>query len=285
MARKGGLGKGLGALIPGNFQPEDEGSENLVQVSKIIPNPRQPRVSFNDDSFQELAASVREHGILQPLIVTYDGLADQYTLIAGERRLRAAIQAGLNFVPVTIRPQATDQERLVLALIENLQRSDLTPLETADAYYHLNEDFSLSHEEIALRVGKSRASVTNTLRLLKLPEAARTALGEGKITEGHARCILMLNTPQAQLGLLRSILTNELNVRQAEELARRLGGDKPQSHIASTKTPEIRDLEERLSAHFSTKVVMKHGKKGGSLIIHYNSEEDLDALLAQILKE
>ena len=191
MARKGGLGKGLDALIPNRDTNQVEVGSTYLAVDQITANPRQPRTNIEDQSLEELAASIREHGILQPLIVTVDSITGQYSLIAGERRLRAARLAGLQQVPVIIR-QVTDQERLELALIENVQRSDLTSLETAEAYFQLSEEFGMAHDEIALRVGKSRVSVTNTLRLLKLAEPVRTALAEGKITEGHARALLGL---------------------------------------------------------------------------------------------
>ncbi|HNZ13426.1 MAG TPA: ParB/RepB/Spo0J family partition protein, partial [Anaerolineaceae bacterium] len=179
MARKSGLGKGLDALIPGgDDNPAPEGSAVFIPIAQIIPNPRQPRGEMNSEALAELAASIREHGILQPLMVTYDPDTNQYILIAGERRLRAAHMVGLQSVPVLVR-QITERERLELALIENIQRADLTPLDLAEAYRQLQDEFGLSHEEISVRVGKSREAVTNTLRLLKLPEAVRQALSVG----------------------------------------------------------------------------------------------------------
>lgn len=285
MARKGGLGKGLDALIPGGGSslPAESGV-TYITAAKITPNPLQPRHNLREEELRELADSIQEHGILQPLIVTYEAEEDQYTLIAGERRLRAAQIAGLEAVPVLVR-QVTDQERLEIALIENVQRSDLTPLETAEAFRQLNEEFGLSHEEIARQVGKSRVAVTNTLRLLKLPEAARKALAEDQISEGHARALLGLNSPQAQAAALESILRHELNVRQAEELVRKMTGEKPASLPKKEPAPEINALEERLRSHFGTKVTLNHGKKGGSLIIHYYSEEELNSLITQIFGE
>lgn len=281
---KGGLGKGLDALLPSAETAAAVKGETLVPVSKIVPNPRQPRENLKEESLQELADSIREHGILQPLIVTYDAHFDQYVLIAGERRLRAAILGGLSMVPVIIR-QATDQERLELALIENLQRADLSPLETAEAYRQLIEDFKLTHEEIATRVGKSRSAVTNTLRLLKLPEAVRIALAENAISEGHARALLVLNTPQAQIAVMQTILRQNLSVRQTEDLVRRLSGEKIERLPKPLPNPEILALEERLRNHLGTKVTLRHGKKGGTLVIHYYSEEELDNLVNRILKE
>jgi ParB family chromosome partitioning protein len=284
MARKGGLGKGLEALIPGNSISVGDGNSLLIPVDKIIPNPLQPRHNMDSEGLHELSDSIREHGILQPLLVTYDLQNEQYILVAGERRLRAAQMAGLETVPVVVR-QVTDQERLELALIENVQRLDLSPLETAEAYRQLNEDFKLSHEEIAVQVGKSRVSVTNTLRLLKLPEVVRKALAEGQISEGHARAILALNSYQAQVGCLETILKYGLNVRKTEELVRKLSGEKPERLPRPPAPPEIKAMEERLRSHFGTKVTLHHSKKGGSLIIYYYSDDDLDAVLKQILKE
>lgn len=279
MARKGGLGKGLDALLPGNGS--SEGGTVYVQIQKINPNPYQPRNKHTPDELEELAASIREHGILQPLIVTQDAQTGQYILIAGERRLRAAEIAGLNSVPVLVR-QATEKEMLELALIENVQRSDLTPLETAEAYRQLNEDFQLSHEEIAARVGKSRVTVTNTLRLLKLPEVAQNALAGGLITEGHARALLGLSYPQAQAAALQTILAQDLTVRKTEELVRKLSGEKPPVRPPVEPAPEIKALEERLRQALGTRVTLRHGKKGGTLLIHYYSDEELDSLIAQI---
>lgn len=279
MARKGGLGKGLGALLPSN--ENNEGGNAYVSIGKIIPNPHQPRSKHNPESLQELAESIREHGILQPLVVTQDPQTGQYILIAGERRLRAAEIAGLESVPVLVR-QATDRQMLEIALVENVQRSDLTPLETAEAYRQLSEDFNLSHEEIAVRVGKSRVSVTNTLRLLKLAEPVLTALAGGLISEGHARALLALNTPQSQSAALQTILLHDLSVRQTEELVRKLGGEKPPAPVPAEPAPEIREIEERLRHALGTKVTLRQGKKGGTLLIHYYSDEELNTLIGQI---
>lgn len=282
MARKGGLGKGLAALLPSD---ETNGSGNAyVAIQKIIPNPHQPRSKYDPESLQELAQSIREHGVLQPLVVTQDQQSGQYILIAGERRLRAAELAGLDSVPVLVR-QATDREMLELALVENLQRSDLKPLETAEAYRQLNEDFQLSHEEIAARVGKSRVSVTNTLRLLKLPEPVLSALANNQITEGHARALLALTTVQAQTAALQTILRADLTVRQTEELVRKLGGERQPVPSPVEAAPEIKELEERLRQSLGTRVTLRRGKKGGTLVIHYYSDEELNTLIRQITRE
>lgn len=291
--RKSGLGRGLDALIPGadyltetSFHPAS-GIEELP-VEQISPNPRQPRSRFDPEEMNELADSIRTHGILQPLIVTRGEQPGDYTLVAGERRLQAARLAGLATVPCLVR-EASDQQRLEMALIENVQRADLGPLEAAEAYRQLAEDFSLSHEQIAERVGKSRAAVTNTLRLLKLPPSVQQALAAGQISEGHARALLALSTPQAQAAALQTILKLGLNVRQTEELARRLSGEKPPAAPSAALPAEITALQERLRASLGTRVSLNPRRsgnrlrQGGTLVIHYYSDEELDALVTRIL--
>jgi ParB family chromosome partitioning protein len=281
MSRRAGLGRGLEALIPSGEPPS--GGINQLPVESIRPNPRQPRTSFDPAELAELAASIREHGVLQPLIVTQDDDPDRYILVAGERRWLAARQAGQTHVPVIVR-EATDQQRLELALVENVQRADLAPLETADAYRQLAEDFSLSHEDIAVRVGRSRAAVTNTLRLLKLPETVRQALAQGKISEGHARALLALPTAQAQSAALLTILTHELNVRQTEALVRRLSGERPEPKEKPAPPPEVTDLERRLEDSLGTRVSLNRGSQGrGTVVIHFYSDEELDALIGRLL--
>lgn len=284
MARKSGLGKGLEALIPGGQPVSTNGGPLYLPIDSILPNPSQPRQDMVEESLAELAASIREHGILQPVIVTQDPVSDQYTLIAGERRVRAARMVGLETIPAIVR-RASNQQRLELALIENLQRADLAPLDTAEAYRQLADDFGLSHEEIAVRVGKNRATVTNTLRLLRLPDAVRIALVEGRISEGHARALLGLATPQAQNAVLQNILANDLSVRQTEALVRRYSGERPQPAPRKETPPEIREIEERLRDSLGTRVTLRHGKKGGTLVIHYYSDEELEGLVTHILKE
>ena len=282
MARKGGLGKGLDALIPGDFSSAPAPADSFAPIDSIIPNPRQPREFMNEDDLQDLANSIREHGILQPLVVSLEGMSGTYTLIAGERRLRAARMAGLDKVPVIIR-SVTEQERLELALIENVQRADLSPLETAEAYNKLANEFNLSHEEIADRVGKGRVAVTNTMRLLKLPEGAKKALAAGEITEGHGRALLGLATTQAQLAALQTIVQNGLNVRQAEELVRKLSGQKPPAIPSKPVDPSVKEIEERLCEKLGTRVTLKHGQKGGTVTIHYYSDEELSGLLNRLI--
>jgi ParB family chromosome partitioning protein len=283
MPQKSGLGRGLGALIPGGENFPAESGVAMVSVDAVSPNPRQPRTSMHPEELEELTASVKEHGVLQPLIVTPGKAEGQYILIAGERRLQAARLAGLKIVPVLIR-QATDQQRLELAIIENVQRADLSALEEAEAYRQLAEDFDLSHEDIAVRVGKSRVAVTNTLRLLKLPDMVKNALIENRISEGHARALLALSTAEARSAALRTVIAQELNVRQTEVLVRKLSGEKPAAKKKSTPPPDITELEERLRRSLGTKVSLRAGKKGGTVTIYYYSDEELDALMGRLSK-
>ncbi|MBN2387018.1 MAG: ParB/RepB/Spo0J family partition protein [Anaerolineales bacterium] len=285
MAQKTGLGRGLDALIPGGERPSAaEGGPMMVAVDMLSPNPRQPRSNFASAELEDLTASIREHGVLQPLIVTPGDADGHYVLIAGERRLQAARLAGLSGVPVIIR-QATDQQRLELAIIENVQRADLSPLEEAEAYRQLADDFGMSHEEIAAQVGRSRVAVTNILRLLKLPDSVKNALIEDRISEGHARSLLALPTSDAQTAALRTVLAQELNVRQTEELVRRLSGEKPPARSRPAPPPEVSELEERLRTSLGTRVNLRSGRNGGTVTIHYYSNEELDVLLARLLDD
>jgi ParB family chromosome partitioning protein len=284
MPQKSGLGRGLGALIPGEDKTPSDNSVILVPVGKISPNPRQPRSRIHPEELEELTASIRAHGVLQPLIATFGETDGHYILIAGERRLQAARLAGLSAVPLLVH-QATDQQRLELAIIENVQRSDLSALEEAEAYRQLAEDFNLSHEEIAGRVGKSRVAVTNTLRLLRLPDSVKNALIENRISEGHARALLALQTPAAQKAALRTVLGKELNVRQTEELVRKLSGAKQNRKPKPSPAPNINELEERLRSSLGTKVNLRPGTRGGTLTIYYYSDEELTALLGRLLDE
>jgi ParB family transcriptional regulator, chromosome partitioning protein len=253
-----------------------------IPVGSIQPNPRQPRREMAQTELEELAASIREHGIIQPLIVTREEISERYTLIAGERRLRAAVMAGLASVPAIVR-DASELQRLELALIENIQREDLSPIEAAEAYQNLAEEFGLSHDDIATQVGKSRVTVTNTIRLLKLPEPVLQALQDGHITEGHARALLALPTAQAQSAALQTILRHNLTVRQVEELTRKMSGEKFQPAPKPIKPSAVRDLEERMRGKLGTKVSIQHGKHGGTIVIHYYSEEELESLVEQLL--
>jgi ParB family chromosome partitioning protein len=283
MSKKRGLGKGLDALIPtGSDQVPSRQGMLQVPVENIQPNPRQPRTSPEMENISQLADSIREHGILQPLVVLPKDDGGSYTLIAGERRLLAAQKAGLEFVPVIVR-EANEQQQLEWALVENLQRSDLNPLETANGYLQLADEFDLSHAEIAKRVGKNRATVSNTLRLLKLSAAVRGALIENKISEGHARALLSLPTAQAQSAALQSILERELSVRQVEELVQRLLGERRKKKPKTKRSPEETALENQLRDALGTRVTLKRGRRGGSLVIRFFSDEELNALVDRLL--
>lgn len=286
MAKRSGLGKGLGALIvdtenPTTPTPTDGAGITEIAVTEIVANPRQPRMTFNQEELDELTDSIREHGVIQPLIVSPNENGT-YTLIAGERRLKASKQAKLEKVPVVIR-EVSEQQLLEWALIENIQRADLSPLEEAEAYYQLSEEFGLSHKKIAEQVGKSRVAITNTMRLRKLSAAAKEALVNKLITEGHARALLSLSTPAAQEAALLTVTTKSLNVRQTEELVNKLNGEKPPVKEKAPVPPEVKDIEEKLRSRFETKVAMRYSKKGGNITIYYASDEDLDALLEKLL--
>jgi len=283
--RRSGLGKGLDALIPSNRSDKiREQGIRTVPIEAIIPNPHQPRINFHEFELQELAQSILEHGVLQPLIVTEDIERKSFTLIAGERRLQAAKIAKLTRVPVIIR-EVSEQERLELALIENVQRADLGPLEKAEAYKRLSNEFNLTHEQIGASVGVSRVTVTNTLRLLSLPAKLQDALSNGLISEGHARVLLGLPSAQAQIAALNAIVDRGLNVRQTEELVKKLVGVKPQKKRRINLSPELLAIEKQLRTHFGTKVRITHGTKGGTITLHYYSDEEFDHLLKQIMKD
>ncbi|MFN8412237.1 MAG: ParB/RepB/Spo0J family partition protein [Anaerolineales bacterium] len=288
-----GLGKGLDALIPGgkssgssSFTPPAAlgGTSSGVQqvaVELIKPNPRQPRLRFKDEELAELAASIREHGVIQPLIVLPldDGT---FTLIAGERRWQASQRAGLRTVPVITR-HANNQELLEIALIENVQRADLNAMEEAEAYRHLVDDFGLSHEAIAKRVGKSRSAVTNTLRLFELSDMVKQAVINGVITEGHARALLGLSTQKARDAAFQTVVNLSLSVRQTEEMVNKRKGQKPILAKKPAKNADVSDVEKRLQKSLGTEVALKHGKNGGTVTIFYHSDEELDALIEKLL--
>lgn len=282
MPPRSGLGKGLDALIPGGSQPVSTSASGVTQVAVdlIQRNPRQPREKFDINELENLAASIREHGVIQPLIVA-PGKNGVYILIAGERRLQASRKAGLKTVPVVIR-NATDQQLLELAIIENVQRADLNAIEEAEAYQNMAKEFKMSHEVIAQRVGKSRVAVTNTMRLLDACAAVKQALVDNRITEGHARAMLALATAKAQENLLNTVVNLDLSVRQTEALARKYSGQKPATKKKSASSADVTDIEKKLRSSLGTKVALKYGKKGGTVTIYYYSDEELDTLLEKL---
>jgi ParB family chromosome partitioning protein len=276
MSKKRALGRGLEALIP-----TGEGARSgllRAPVESIAPNPHQPREHVDPESLAELAASIREHGVIQPLIVTQSTSGLDYTLIAGERRLEAAKLAGVETVPVIVK-EATPEQMLELALVENIQRSDLNPLEEAAAYQQLVEDFHLTQQEIADRVGKNRVSVANALRLLRLPDYCRSMLAGGQISEGHARALLGLETDDEMLKrALKTVIKQHLSVRQTEELVRRLRTAPRSPKASRVRPPEVAALERDFAEALGTRVSLSRSKRGGKLTIHYYSEEELQGL-------
>ncbi len=282
MSPRRGLGRGLESLIPSE-QGENSGLKE-VSHDQIEANPHQPRMPFRDQELVELAASIQEHGIIQPLVVTKTK-GGTYQLIAGERRWRAAQIAGLTKVPVIVK-NAAPRQMLELALVENVQREDLNALEEALAYQQLIDEFDLSQAEVARRVGKSRVAVTNTLRLLKATKAVREALLEEKITEGHARALLGLDADETQEEALATVLEKELTVRQTEQLVQQLRSEKrPGGKSKPAPSPEVRAMEDRFREALGTRVRLRPSKKGGRVVIYYYSDEEFQALYEHLTGE
>ncbi|MSQ36606.1 MAG: ParB/RepB/Spo0J family partition protein [Dehalococcoidia bacterium] len=302
MAR--GLGRGLAALIPEAVRaPDARIPTTEVAIDRIVVNPWQPRTVMNAEALAELAASIRKHGIIQPLLVSEEATPDgapRYQLIAGERRLRAATAAGLTHVPVTVR-QSTPQELLELALIENVQRADLGPLEEAQAYERLVREFGLTQQQVAERVGKSRAAVANTLRLNQLPEELRASLARGEFSEGHARALLGVSNVARQRRLWRAIVDEQLSVREAEQHAndqafgraadappgpdgaRSDGGAPGTEAPAAAVSAEQLALADALRRALGTKVTLRRSRRGsGTLTIHFFSDDELEGVLDRL---
>jgi ParB family transcriptional regulator, chromosome partitioning protein len=294
-----GLGRGLGALIPpssaGAATATTEGAAPgvlEVPVADITPNPRQPRTVMDTTALAELAASIREHGLIQPLIVTRARATDRvpYQLIAGERRWRAAQMAGLTAVPVLVK-EATPQQSLELALVENIQRADLNPLEEAEAFQALISDFSLSQQEVADRVGKSRVAVANVVRLLRLPAKVKALLAQGALTEGHARALLGLEEDAQIIRAAEQVVARGLNVRETEDLVRRLlalAQAAPSTHEDPLKDADpdalhTRQLETAFRTALGTKVALSRGRRGGKLVIAFFSDEELQTIYERIV--
>ena len=304
MAQQHGLGRGLASLIPPKkivplapaeiTDPEVSSTSSIltelpkeqndlgrvldIPVADIVPNPYQPRLHFSEEKLAELSESIKEHGILQPLIVTKVS-ASQYELIAGERRFQAAKLAGLATVPVIVR-EAQSQEKFELAIIENVQRHDLNPIEEAKAYRKLMDEFGLSQETVAKKMGKSRSAIANTSRLLQLPVEIQRALAEGKISEGHAKAILALDNPEKQRALFELIVKHGLTVREAEAKAREVSVHSYNRTLAAD--PAVKEKEERLMEIFGTKVKINKAGKGGKIVIEYYAEEDLTHLMNRL---
>jgi ParB family chromosome partitioning protein len=280
-ANRGGaaLGRGLASLIPSRAAPTSTVTE--VPLARIAPNPHQPRHRWDDEGLADLAASIREHGVLQPVLVTET--LDGYQLIAGERRVRAARLAGLERIPALIR-QLADRDQLEVALVENVQRADLDPIEEALAYRQLIDEFGLTQELVAKRVGKARATVANTLRLLELHESVQAAIGEGRITEGHGRALGGLHVDN-QARVLATVVDQGLSVRQAEELVRRLREPRVVREPATRPRldAELERVEEDLRRQLGTKVSLSRSRKGGRIVIEYYSDEELERLYDRLI--
>jgi ParB family chromosome partitioning protein len=286
---KSALGKGLSALIttrPSAIRIEAEPGEKIQQVdlSTIVPSPFQPRKDFAREALAELVESIREHGIIQPLVVR--SVRGQHELIAGERRWRAAQEAGLNQVPVITRV-ATDLEVIELSLIENLQRADLNPIEEAQAYARLANEFGMRQEDIAQKVGRSRASVANSVRLLDLHQEVQAWLTQGLLSVGHAKVLLALKEPHEQRAVAETVLRRSATVRATERLvARQLGGTRPrrrrQSAANAATSATIDDLQNRLQEHLGTRVMVHHGEKRGRIEIEYYGNDDLQRVLGAL---
>lgn len=304
MARLSGLGKGLGALIPADTTSaaadSDQPRLEELPVGSIVPNPNQPRVHFDEEALAELAASVREIGVLQPVLVRPAGESGTYELIAGERRWRAARRAGLAVIPAVIRT-TDDLGSVERALVENLHRQDLTPLEEAAAYQQLIEDFSMTHEQVATRVGKSRSSVTNTLRLLSLPAAIQALLADGRLSAGHAKALLGTPDRAFQEQLARRAATENWSVRMLEEAVKDRGGatgattdddtPAPSSRVGDgagltgatrLRPPGLLELEELLAEYLSTRVSVTMGTNKGKVVIEFADLEDLERIYHQM---
>ena len=276
--RHSGLGRGLTALIP---QRSSAPGTTEIPIDRIRPNPRQPRQVMDQGQLDELAASIREHGVLQPILVTET--LDGYQLVAGERRFRASRQAGLERIPAVIR-QLADRDQLELALVENLQRADLGPMEEAHAFQSLVDEFELTHESIAQRLGRSKSAVTNTLRLLDLDPEVQAAIADGRLSAGHARAIGGLPVTQ-QAHVARTVIEQGFSVRQAEELVRRLREPRP-AQAAPTRRlpdPDLERVEDDLRRRLGTKVTLARSRKGGRIIIEFYSDEELGQLYDRLI--
>lgn len=279
-----GLGKGLGALIPGAEKAEKAGGVE-IELDRISMNPYQPRETVDEDKLQELVSSVRVHGILQPIVVRSKA-GGNYELVAGERRYRAATAAGLTTIPAVVR-ELTDEQSLQVALIENLQREDINPVEAAIAYKRLGDEFGLSQEDMAFGLGKSRSAIANTLRLLNLPEEIKSHVRAGRLSEGHARAILSLGEENDQKELARRILDAGLSVREAEFLARNWSSAQSRSgqpNVSRETSPAAQDpnipaIEATLREIYGTKVRLLVNKDRGRIEIEFYSEDDLERIL------
>lgn len=274
--KKSALGKGLGALIPDQTEEKSKGDVFEVSINEISPNEEQPRKSFDEDKLIKLADSIKEHGIIQPVIVKKEG--NFYKIIAGERRWRASRIAGLKKIPVIVK-ELSKRDIMEISLIENLQREDLNPIEEAMAYKKLIEEFNLTQEEIAGRIGKSRSAIANSLRLLNLDERVLNYIAEGILSEGHGKIIAGLERRQMQFEVATKIIDEGLNVRQTEKLIKTIQENRVKQVKTVKKELYIKDIEDKLKAHLGTKVVINKGKKKSKIEIEYYSDDDLQRII------
>ena len=283
---KKALGKGLQALLPEKktlvWKVEQDGQAvSMITLDQILPNRYQPRTTFVEAELEELAQSVKEHGVLQPIVVRRKG-DGMYELIAGERRFRAAKIAGMTTIPALVR-NSNDEKALAVALVENIQRQNLNPMEEAKAYSRLMGEFGLTQDLVSRSVGKDRSSIANILRLLSLPKIVQQFIESGAISLGHAKVLAGLSTAEAQLKLAQQIVSEQLSVRQIEQM---LSGQKKDRGTKSKKEepPRFRSLEEQFRKRLGTKVQVKAGTRGGQVIIHYFSDDELDRITSMILE-
>jgi ParB family chromosome partitioning protein len=281
MSKKFGLGKGLGALIPEEEIKEEKNYKSqgtLISINKIKPNKDQPRKYFDNEKIMELAESIKQHGLIQPLVVKKEG--EFYSIIAGERRWRAAKLAGVKELP-TIIMDLSDEKLLEISLIENIQREDLNPIEEGKAYQRLLEDFKLTQEDLAIKIGKSRTAIANTIRLLNLDERVQNYIIEGILTEGHGRSILGLKDSKRQNEVAQLVIDENLSVRETERYIKELNNPKEErkSNNSEPINPYYRDIQNKLQNYFGTKVNINSKKNKGKIEIEYYSEDDLQRIL------
>jgi len=276
---KKGLGRGLGALLSTDDK-EDSGIME-IKINDIEPNTNQPRKDFNDEKLAQLAESIKQHGVVQPIIVKKEG--EIYRIVAGERRWRASRMAGLTTIPVIVK-DLSNRQLMEIALIENLQREDLNPIEEAEAYDRLIKEYNLTQEEISKTIGKSRSAVANSLRLLNLCDEVIEYLKSGELTSGHARCLVTIEDKSIQIKIARTIIEKQLSVRDTEKLVKNLLTKKTVQKKPKQELENIIEIEEKFSNIFGTKVKLLSGRKKGKILIEYYSNEELDRIIELIEK-
>ncbi len=285
-----GLGRGLSALIPGaSSRPYEDIKTSVVdlKLSKIIPNKNQPRQSFNEESLNELAESIKEFGVIQPIIVRNIGNTDTYEIISGERRYKAAKMLGLDSIPSIINQNIDDISSLEMALIENIQRDDLTAIELAHCFKQLIEEFKLTHEELSKRIGKSRTAITNFLRLLLLPVEIQKLVAEGKLSAGHARALLGIENKEKQIQVANKVIENDLSVRTVEKIvskiAKDVASDSKEKTAYNLQFEKIPDIEAKISDYLEVPVSIKVGKKKGKIEIYFGSVKEFERIVSKII--